>query len=362
MPDEKGLLAAIWDHPQKDALRLAYADWLQNTGQPASVARAEFIRLQIEQTITDEDHPRFREARTEANELLDRWGVTWRVAMPGVKKFWHWRRGFPQPDDRGINLDGLLHMSPAELRVAPSRGFSVMDAAERFDALLAWPMLDRLDTFYLRSGLPKGDWVSRALACRGLRNVCRVSLVDCPVTVGQLESLLSGWQHRRIMSLQLNGSKVGDEGFAMVLRHPVTEGLRELGVTGIGLTPAGARALAESQYHPPVPELKLGWNPLGDAGVAELVRWPGLVRIRVLNLNNAQVGDAGAAALAGCESLRHLRGLWLGQNRIGPRGAAALAASPHLKQLTRLYLHDNPLTPEAVRGLRQRFAEHLKAP
>lgn len=361
MSDEEALLAAIWAEPQEDTPRLAYADWLEETGRQANVARAQFIRLQCETAVLDEDDPEFRSKRAAANKLLARWGSAWRMSVPAVNRLWPWHRGFPQPDDRGIDADDLFALPEAELRRTPCRSFCVMDAAERFDELLAWPHLDRLDTFYLRSGVPTGKWISRQRVCPGFRNVARISLIDCPITVPQLKSLLDSFRDQRIVELRLNGSKIGDDGFRMVLNHPVMAGVRAFGVTAIGLTAAGVRALAESRYHPPVPSLGLAWNPIDDEGIAELVRWPGLSRIRVIDLNNARIGDAGAAALAGCASLRGLRKLWLGDNRIGPEGALAIASSPHLKGLTSLYLHENPLTPAALRHLRNRFAGRLKS-
>ncbi len=45
MSDGDHLLAAIIAHPEEDAPRLMYADWLDDNGQPE---RAEFIRVQCE--------------------------------------------------------------------------------------------------------------------------------------------------------------------------------------------------------------------------------------------------------------------------------------------------------------------------
>src|SRR5262245_50020718 len=47
-PDEEALLQTIFDNPDDDAPRLIYADWLEERGDPVNVARAEFIRVQIE--------------------------------------------------------------------------------------------------------------------------------------------------------------------------------------------------------------------------------------------------------------------------------------------------------------------------
>ncbi len=48
MSDLDGLLAAVLAEPECDVVRGAYADALEETQVPANVARAEFIRLQIE--------------------------------------------------------------------------------------------------------------------------------------------------------------------------------------------------------------------------------------------------------------------------------------------------------------------------
>src|SRR6516162_11053942 len=111
MSDEKALLAAIWAHPQEDTPRLAYADWLQETGMEANVARGEFIRLQIELTMLAEDDTRFRVARAAANKLLKAWGKVWKAHLPRAIRGSPWYRGFLQPDDRGINADDLFKMT-----------------------------------------------------------------------------------------------------------------------------------------------------------------------------------------------------------------------------------------------------------
>jgi uncharacterized protein (TIGR02996 family) len=362
MSDEKALLATIWEHPNEDTPRLAYANWLQVSSNPADVARAEFIRAQCDLARMDEDDPRFRPRRAAANALLKAWGRTWRTQVRGAVRRWPWHRGFPQPDSRGISFDALLRMPRDELRVVPSLSLCVNNAAARFDELLAWPMLDRLDTFYLRDAVPEGDWVARALACRGFRNVCRVWLIDCPVKVADLEALLTGFRDRTIVSVVLNGSPIGNRGARMLLRHPVLATVRELEIGHIGMTADGAGALAASAYRPPKQDLHLRGNPLGDEGVRELLCWPGLERIKKLDLTDIGLGDTGTALLASTRPLRAVRKLWLNRNAIGADGAAALAASPHLRSITHLYLNENPLPPDSLRLLRDRFGSRLKSP
>jgi uncharacterized protein (TIGR02996 family) len=362
MSDEKALLAAIWAHPQEDTPRLAYADWLQETGVAANVARAEFIRHQIELSVLPEDDKRYRTAHAAANKLLCAWGKVWKAHLPRAIRNNPWHRGFLQPDDRGINAADLFKMSAADLTVAPCRGFCVMDSYKQLDKLLAWSMLDRLDTFYMRDHAPSGKWLPRVLACPGFRNVSRICFIDCPIQVQQLEALLTAWQDRRIVAVHLGGTKIGDDGLLMLLSHPALATLRELGTSGIGLTAAGVKILAQSQYHPPEQDLVLSGNAIGAEGVAELVRWPGLSRIKALAMNDTEVGDEGVAILANCKAVRSVRKLWLAGNHIAAAGATALVNSPHLRGVTHLYLHRNHLSHDSLMLLQARFGKHLKGP
>src|SRR5262245_57542211 len=55
LSDRDALLAAIRANPEEDTPRLMFADWLDEQGDDASRARAEFIRLQCEIANLDAD-------------------------------------------------------------------------------------------------------------------------------------------------------------------------------------------------------------------------------------------------------------------------------------------------------------------
>jgi uncharacterized protein (TIGR02996 family) len=55
---EDAFLADIVENPDDDGVRLIYADWLEDHGQPE---RAEFIRVQCELARLTEDGPRRQE-------------------------------------------------------------------------------------------------------------------------------------------------------------------------------------------------------------------------------------------------------------------------------------------------------------
>jgi uncharacterized protein (TIGR02996 family) len=85
MSDEKALLAAIWEHPHEDTPRLVYADWLQETGDAANVARAEFIRVQCRLAQLDAWDEAACALQEREKQLWKKWGVRWRAPAPGSK-------------------------------------------------------------------------------------------------------------------------------------------------------------------------------------------------------------------------------------------------------------------------------------
>src|SRR5688500_6780520 len=94
---EEALLAAIAAMPEEDTPRLAFADYLDERGGEAAVARAEFIRLQVMLYRAPAETPETIAARRRAAELRQRYAAAWgfpelRAAYP-----WSWyavRRGF----------------------------------------------------------------------------------------------------------------------------------------------------------------------------------------------------------------------------------------------------------------------------
>jgi len=153
----------------------------------------------------------------------------------------------------------------------------------------------------------------------------------------------------------VNGTKIGDDGLRMILNHPIAQGLREFEFSELGLTAAGVKSLVESKYHPPKPHLHLSFNPIGDEGVKELVRWRELGRITDLSLDFAEIGDAGVATLAKCRDVRAVKTLRLHGNQIGVKGVEALIASKRFTNLTYLSIDLDDIPNGAVKRLRAKY-------
>jgi hypothetical protein len=126
--------------------------------------------------------------------------------------------------------------------------------------------------------------------------------------------------------------------------------------------PASAiTSIANSRHLTNLVSLSLRDIGFGDAGLKELLKWPGLAKVCILGLGQNEFTNTGAKALAECAGAANLRWLWLRANRIGVAGAEALAESPHLARLKDIALYDNPAagSPAAMTLLRRRFGKGL---
>lgn len=83
MNDYDALLATVLAKPEDDLPRLVFADWMEESGQPALIARAHFIRAQIEA----ENHPLGTPERDRLDALANRLYLMcsheWAYELPG---------------------------------------------------------------------------------------------------------------------------------------------------------------------------------------------------------------------------------------------------------------------------------------
>src|SRR5438105_4256662 len=123
MSERDAILSAILADPADDVSRLVYADWLEETGRPVAVARARFIRLQIElaRGIPDRHFPeRVSEITEELDALAAQWSRAWLAELPApvAKAIWKrrlgagaFRRGFV--DGVTLETDTFIETAPA---------------------------------------------------------------------------------------------------------------------------------------------------------------------------------------------------------------------------------------------------------
>jgi uncharacterized protein (TIGR02996 family) len=163
MTPDNAFLAAIIESPDDDSLRLIYADWLDDHGQPE---RAEFLRVQVELEPHrfQIDRPRVRELLTREAELLHRHEDAWLgPAALALRAEWtpshhravygpFFRRGVPEL--AAVSLDVLVEHGEDLLAAHPTiRELAVFDVQRRGADLACCRLLDRIST------LEVADWV-----------------------------------------------------------------------------------------------------------------------------------------------------------------------------------------------------------
>jgi uncharacterized protein (TIGR02996 family) len=297
MSEEQALLAAIRDRPDDDALRLVYADWLE---EHCDADRAELVRVQVELARlpwVDEEYfvdERRERLRRRERALLERHQERWLAGLPrcwGVK--WQFHRGLP--------------------------GSVVFDSATGFR--------DHAAKVFTAAPVHRLE-VKRLLGVIGRRPL----LVDHLVN----SELLA-----RLTELNLGGLGIGDAGVVALARSPHTTNLTVLELGGNGMTGVGLRELTRSPILAKLRFLDLGVRGvstrLDDDAVEEFCNAGQIGNLKVLLLKGA-VGARGVLALAGAPALAGLEALELDHCPVGEQGAAALARSRHLTSLGGLYL------------------------
>jgi uncharacterized protein (TIGR02996 family) len=226
-------LRAIFDNPDDDVARMAYADWLLEQGDPASAARGEFIHVQCQLARRSEgggslddwaDADRSPRLLERAQELLLAHGEEWAKPLASRVRTYQFRRGFI--DEVSVDANHFLGHAETILALAP---------IQRVRFITPW---------------------SPAVA-------------DCPHLA-------------RLSGIDLQRLSMGDAGLRIVLSSPHLTRLRYLDLSSDYITDRGARLLADSPWLARLTHLNLGYNHLTLDGVKSLYQsryWPHLAHL-----------------------------------------------------------------------------------
>jgi uncharacterized protein (TIGR02996 family) len=163
--ERAGLLRAIRAAPEDTAMRLVYADWLEEHGDPE---RAEFIRVQCELAAPERlDPERAKGLRQREQDLLKRHRKTWLGGLGDVSGAWgqytdlRFRRGFVETASLPAAVF-LAHAAGVERHCPALREVRLFRVRGRGEDLARCPVLGQL------SGIELADWMTageaRALA------------------------------------------------------------------------------------------------------------------------------------------------------------------------------------------------------
>jgi uncharacterized protein (TIGR02996 family) len=295
------LFRAVCEHPDEDAPRLVFADWLEEHGE---AERAEFIRVHVATDRMPKDDPNYTRLMQRRGELFARNNRDWHAGLPKLPGV-EWALSFPR---------GFV----GEVTFADVKAFR-----RHADAVFA--------------GTPVEDIHFKRLHPR------EAGIVAASPYLARLIALELG--------PVAGGRGIGPAGAAAVANSPHLAKLEYLNLDGHLIGTAGVEALAASEHLPNLRQIVLTRNGLDANAVGLLFGSPRLARLRCVNLSDNPIGDAGARLLAESPPHPDLTDLSLDSTGIRDDGARALAASPGLARVVWLDLSRNEITAAGASAL-----------
>ena len=258
MADRDVLLRASIADPEDDALRLVYADCLEENGD---AERAEFVRVQCELARLRCDSPEY-DNRAGALELREReletrhrreWVAELGPPGDGHADFW-FRRGLV--GIVGCAVSDFVEYAEAVLDSAPVETVSLRGVTSGNVTRLAWhPAVARVRGVEFLM-----DQTPAEVVARFFEGVRPGRLRTVSLTTQAVNSSVPGWHERNVTlagvlarcpglaglkRLRLSHAGVGDEGGLALARSPHLGGLEFLGLAGNAFSPEVESALRE---------------------------------------------------------------------------------------------------------------------
>jgi uncharacterized protein (TIGR02996 family) len=275
MTDEPAILAAIAAHPDEDTPRLAYADWLDENGQPI---RAEFIRVQCAikqiETLPSADVQRYADLYRRQDAILT---------------------------DHRRDLLGPLADDLTPFDAVFDRGF-VAELTLRADVFLRNADAVASLTPLPRVAVTDGATHVWSLALSGHAGVIAELVMQSPhrpdperLTFGQVQQALcqfATWD--RLTKLDLAGCRVSapddNDALPLIADSRTFPALTDLDLSGNDVTDDGVGYLVASPLWPRLRRLVLGGNPITDVGAEHLAAAAPTGRLEYLNLRFTPIG------------------------------------------------------------------------
>jgi uncharacterized protein (TIGR02996 family) len=368
-PDE-GFFHALQQNPEDDALRLVYADFLEERGGEEATAHAELIRVQVELAAltptTRAAAERTAELTARQNGLLDRWQRVWLGDWAEVLHGWTFRRGLVE----AVQADASAFLDHAADWFAEWPTLTVArltHAGDRLPELACSPWLAHLRGLDLSNNGIDASALAYLTASRFICLLQALDLSDNPIGPRGAALLTAAWSVDELREVHLARCGLWHEGLMALLgnRQGPPRRWRRLDLSGNGLNRLALVRLVDSPLLRNLESLDLAGNALGDNGASVLAHSPNAAGLVDLGLCGTDTGDVEVAALAGSANLKNLRSLdlrkhrcWWQSDRDGEDsgGIAELARSPLLGQLRRLLLaqtgSSNGWTAQVLRPVR----------
>ena len=251
MSERQSLLAAVTADPEDDAVRLVYADWLDENGE---APRAEFIRTQIGREKLGKKSKKRDGMEARERELLALHAEEWLRPVP------KWAR--PQKDDM---------------------------------------IADEIEWFGFRRGFLQGVIFPGVKTF--LRDAPKLFALE-PIThtylgggEGLPELAAKSPEFMRLVGMRFGHYSTGDAGVIELSKLPVMPNLRQLWLYKNEIGDAGLKALAKWPGLATVEDLELGFNDFQAEGIKALIASPYVTKLKRLDLSDSLIAAKTKKAL-----------------------------------------------------------------
>jgi uncharacterized protein (TIGR02996 family) len=231
-------LEDVQEHPQDDAPRLRFAEWLDEHGDHPL---AEFIRVQCRLARLPVNHLGFLELEQREQQLLAEHEREWVGDLADMADWWTFRRGFVE--EVSTTVDKFLANACPLFHRAPIHEVHLIEARDRIESLAASPFL------------------------------------------------------QRISHLDLSNNLVRDQGAKWLANSPHLAHTRGINLSSAGIGDAGIKALAASPHLGELRELYLSDNRISNNGVRAFVQFPLARNLHLLHVRFNTIGPEGNALL-----------------------------------------------------------------
>jgi uncharacterized protein (TIGR02996 family) len=245
MLDLDALLAAVLADPQDDLPRLVYADWLEENGDEAGRARAEFIRIQIalaDQALDEERRPELEALERRLRKKYDR---IWLGRLRDYLHAWAYQRGFLE--HIALDASQLLQHHDAFFASHPIQSVQLYNAHD-----------------------PRT--LSRLGECSFLSRLHTLDCSNNPVGSSVIRGLLESPWLNGLRRLRFNDNLLGFDAVRCVAESPEMGGLTVLELRRNNLTDDSVYPLADSPWLAGLTLLDLRGNAIGQSGRNYLTR------------------------------------------------------------------------------------------
>src|SRR5262245_20694753 len=239
MPSQAEYLAAIRSSPDDDALRLAYAEWLDSQHHP----QAQLIRVQCALAKLNADAPGRETLEEDESSLLGNNEERWVSSFDkGDVLYTLFRRGF---------VEGIR--------------FHLQDLREQLTRFSTSPYVSVLRHINVDESVCNDETLSEMLNFDYLSHVEDLNLARTNIGPKSLRSLAASRALANVRGLTLNYNQIGPFGAKCLAQSVGMKCLRNLGVAECAIGDEGLIALAGAPFVANLIEINLRTNQIGPA-------------------------------------------------------------------------------------------------